>query len=471
MTLLVAFLVALPLFSSVFVEPIEAAADDFPGADYEWKHHDQNDLEQILRKTAEECPDITNVYVVGQSVDGRNLSVIEITDNPGQHEVGEPEFKYIGNMHGNEVVGREILLILIQYLCKNYATNPDIKWLVDNTRIHIMPTMNPDGYAAALAEVRYRGKNSWSTGRANANGVDLNRDFPDLDKIIFDQKKGSFPRRHGPNNHISTFLGNKLLQPETMAIMQWLQSFPFTLSANLHGGDIVANYPYDSSHDGKADYEACPDDEFFRQAAKAYASVHGVMADENRKPCDMGGEDAFKDGITNGADWYPLKGGMQDYNYLHTDCFEITIELSCVKFPPNPKQYKQYWEDNKESLLNYIRQVHTGIKGIVTNEDGDGIENAKIQVVELSENNYIDHDITSAIDGDYWRLLTPGTYSVTAKACGYHPKTQICIVTDKTGSSEAVDCSFQLTPDNAFVDTCSMQELEEFLLNRLSSVN
>ena len=95
----------------------------------------------------------------------------------------EPMFKFVGNMHGDETLGRQLNVYMAEYLLKNYNSDPRIRNLVDSTEIYLMPTMNPDGFSGST-----EGCGGFSlfsnlmkfgaTGRQNANSVDLNRDFP-----------------------------------------------------------------------------------------------------------------------------------------------------------------------------------------------------------------------------------------------------------------------------------------------------
>lgn len=139
-------------------------------AKVDFDHHNYKEMTKVLQNYSESCKNISRLYSIGKSVEGRELWVFEISDNPGKHELLEPEFKYIANMHGNEVVGREMLLHLIALLCDSYNNDSSIKKLVDSTRIHIMPSMNPDGY-----ELATEGDCDGLVGRRNADNIDLNR--------------------------------------------------------------------------------------------------------------------------------------------------------------------------------------------------------------------------------------------------------------------------------------------------------
>lgn len=52
--------------------------------------------------------------------------------------------------------------------------------------------------------------------------------------------------------------------------------------------------------------------------------------------------------------------GMADFNYLHTNCFEITVELGCDKFPVEEDLYVG-WEENKEALLGFMESVRPSL--------------------------------------------------------------------------------------------------------------
>ena len=90
--------------------------------------------------------------------------------------------------------------------------------------------------------------------------------------------------------------------------------------------------------------------------AKSYASSHDNM--HTGRHCG----DNFPNGVTNGAQWYPISGGMQDFNYLYGGTMEITVEVSCCKFPDKAKLFEE-WFNNDGAFLTYLEQAQIGIKG------------------------------------------------------------------------------------------------------------
>jgi len=384
-----------------------------------------------LRALEERRPNLARLERVGSSVKGKPIVALRVTSGAGERRGSlKPMFKYVANMHGDETVGRQLLIYLAQYLVNQYGSNPRVTRMLDTTEVYLMPTMNPDGFeiqqpgcnrgGVSKLVSSFLGGGGGSFGRENANGVDLNRNFPDQ----FDDDIRQSLKRMAAGR-----------ERETQALMQWIVRNPFVLSANLHGGAVVASYPFDDSARHRSGrYSASPDDAFFKQVALLYSTNHRTMSRGNH--CG----DNFKNGVTNGAAWYDVPGGMQDFNYVHSNCFEITLELSCCKNPA-PNALAREWDNNRDALLAYIEAVHSGIKGFVTDaETGRGISGASIVVEGINKS------IRSTSSGEYWRLLTPGTYRVTARKSGYNPKTvRVTVPASQRGPQpEAIRMDFAL---------------------------
>ena len=186
-------------------------------------HYKNNDeLRVFLHKIASVHSDIAKLHSIGTSVQNRPLWVLEITRIVERKETGKPKFKYIANMHGNEVVGRQLLIYLIEYLVNNYPTDKRVEQLLNTVDIFIMPSMNPDGF-----EVAQEGDCMSIVGQSNANNIDLNRNFP----YVFDTESRDD------------------VQPETKAVIEWMISNKFVLSANFLGGELGVSYPWDHDPD------------------------------------------------------------------------------------------------------------------------------------------------------------------------------------------------------------------------------
>jgi len=334
-----------------------------------YHHYDQ--LVEDMDTIVENYPKIAAKYSIGQSVEGRDLVVMRLTsDASSARPLLRPMVKFLANMHGNEAVGRELMLALIRYLTSNYGILPRVTSLLDTLDIHILPSVNPDGFE--------------KKSRYNSNYVDLNRGFPDI-------KKAEWSRE-------SLLKGR---EPEVVATINWILDNPFVVSINFHDGAVVANYPWDDNVPNQDGHSYTEDHSVFLELSKTYSNNHKNM--HTGRHCG----DHFPGGITNGADWYVVRGGMQDFNYFMTNCLEITVELSCVKFPDKSRLQIE-WENNKNSLLSYLETAKGGLRGLVTDRLGNAVANATVRVDGINK-----HVLTSA-RGEYWRLLTKGTYRLTA---------------------------------------------------------
>ncbi len=346
-------------------------------------------------------PDLCDVFSIGTSVNGRELLVARITDNIGIEEA-EPEFLYTSSIHGDELTGAILMLRLIDSLLTAYGSDPRITSLVNTMDIYINPMANPDG--------TYNAGNSTVSGaiRYNANGVDLNRNYPD--------------RIDGPHPD-----GNPW-QPETIAFMDFAEQREFVMAANFHGGAEVFNYPWDAT------FELTADDAWWQTVGHEYADTAQAYS-------PSGYMNGFDDGITNGAVWYVVYGGRQDFmNYYH-QCREVTIEISDTKLPA-ASTLPAYWEYNRRSMLNYMEQCNYGVQGMIT----DAVSGLPVEAEVYVLNHEADSSwVYSSAQGNYHRLLEAGTYDIRFSAICYETQV-ISNVTVQNFQATVLDVQLQPLP-------------------------
>ena len=168
-----------------------------------------DDMVDMLLNLSVQYPDIAERYNIGHSTEGRQLWAVRINGHVKHPRMLlTPSVKFVANIHGDELVGRELVLGLARYLCENYDGDDHIRRLVDTTDIHLVPSLNPDGCEART--------------RNNVNDKDLNREFPgwrDVGKPHNDLLKGR--------------------EKEVKAVMNWIQANSFVLSISFHDGQVL----------------------------------------------------------------------------------------------------------------------------------------------------------------------------------------------------------------------------------------
>jgi hypothetical protein len=353
------------------------AIQAFPG---EWDvYPTHNQYFNFMEEMAQKFPGICRLDTIGRSVMGRPILVMKITDHPDARE-SEPAFVYSSTMHGNELTGYVLMLRLIEHLLSMYGTDDLVTRLVDRIEIWINPLANPDGTYWQGDEVLSNPK------RFNANNADLNRNFPG----IMD----------------ATHPDSMQYQPENLAQMDFLGDIYMVMGANIHGGEEVVNYPFDTWASLHAD------DQWYRTVSRAYAE----LAQARSFPVlYMSG---FDGGITNGWEWYQVEGSRQDWVNWFNHAREVTIEISRDKIPP-PVDLPFYWHYNHPSLLHYMEACLFGIHGVV--RDAVTGEFLKAGVWVKGHDGLNSGVFSDPLTGFFARPIEPGTYDLKISASGYEP--------------------------------------------------
>ena len=224
-----------------------------------------------------------------------------------------PMVRVMGNIHGDGSVSREMVIALAKYLAYNYGRDDRVTRLLDTTEVHLVPSLNPDGFERVT--------------RGNSRGVDLDSNFPTWKEVGLKRSDLYYKR-----------------EEEVAAVMKWTMDNPFVVSLNLKDGDLGVVYPWADNftrvwekstrfrrYPGAAEptsMRESPDERGFKALANLFTSTHPLMKN-SKSGCLAFRQDVDKEKATQEV----FPGSLQDFTYLFSNCLEITASIGCVKKP------------------------------------------------------------------------------------------------------------------------------------------
>ena len=103
------------------------------------------EIEEHLDELYAEYPElITEKVSLGQTLEGRDIWMVKVSDNPSSDE-DEPEMLYTGLHHAREPMSYMNLFYFMYWLAENYNIDPEATALVNSRELYFIPAVNPDG--------------------------------------------------------------------------------------------------------------------------------------------------------------------------------------------------------------------------------------------------------------------------------------------------------------------------------------
>lgn len=345
-------------------------------------YHNYTQLVALADSLATSFPAICKKILLGTSYQDHQLAILKISDNVNVNE-NEAEIMFDGGIHGDEIMGPEILIRYARELCIGYGNNPTYTDLINNREIWIYYLCNPDGFV--------------NGSRYNANGVDCNRDIGFM--------------WNGGGNSTAPFS-----QMESRLLRQLWLEHNFTVYTNFHGGSEVISFPWSYRSATPPDYN------HLNQLASVYSSASGYY----NLPYGQG----F-------IIMYQIFGSTKDFTYGALGQVGWSIEITQQKQPPS-SQIPMYYNYNVPAMTELIKRSGWGIEGTIT----DSVTGSPVKASVFIGPYYPVY--TDIQLGDFHKYILPGTYTVKVKAGGYQTKVIPGVTVPAQGS---VVVNIQLSPN------------------------
>ena len=246
------------------------------------------------------------------TTNNNTLQWVKISDNADTDEA-EPEVLYDALHHAREPASMQQLIFYMWYLLENYATNTEVKAIVDNTELYFIPVVNPDGYIYNET-TNPNGGGFWRKNRRNNGngtfGVDNNRNYN-----YINTSGNSVWNTSGTSNDTSAdnYAGTGPFSEIENQAMQWfVEQHHFTLALNNHTFGNLFLYPF------------------------SYQSIQTV---DNTLFATISDEMVLQNNFNNilSADLYPAAGDADDFMYgetsNHDKIFSMTPEIGDSFWP------------------------------------------------------------------------------------------------------------------------------------------
>jgi carboxypeptidase T len=360
------------------------------GPDSRYKNPDE--ILDFVNRIHAQYPDITEVKVIGKTIEGREIHAIKISDNAKRDEK-EPVFLVNAMHHAREVMTPEITTDMIEYLTTNYEKDPEVTNWIKSTEIWVIPMFNLDGNNKMWNE-----DSMWRKNTRNGHGVDINRNYP----AGWNSCNGS-----SASTSAQDYRGTApASEPETQAMMNFVATIKPVFNISYHSYSEIVIYPY-----------GCRP-----RRTPAEEAVETIGAEIGKKL-------DYKPGTA----WqllYNADGGDIDWMYTEHQVIPYVIEVNSTWdgfHPDYSKMRDKTVLRNRAGWMHLLNRLQgPSLQGKVAIEEFNLIKISKAGETKVAQTYKINPD------GSYYVILNPGKYDVTFEGSKIQKFPSVEITSKKT---------------------------------------